>query len=166
MADAGDIVDQLGKLAALRDSGALSPDEFELGKTALLGRLASISNESERASADDDDEGDDDEYDLEHSIAELRFRGAKTLSGILLAVAWIVLVLGLIGSIVIGADAATVGASPSNGVAIGISTGLSVVIFSALLAAAGHVLRLLVAIWDELWRAGYWEAGSDDEAEV
>jgi hypothetical protein len=159
-------VDQLAKLASLRDSGALSPDEFGMAKTALLAGVSSSSNESGLAGIDEfDDERDDDQYDLEHSIAVLRFRGAKTLSGILLAVAWIVLVFGLIGSIVIGADAASVGASPSNGVAIGISSGLSVVIFSALLAAAAHVLRLLVAIWDELWQAGYWAAVSDDEPE-
>lgn len=167
MANAENIGDQLGKLTALRDSGALSPDEFELGKTALMGRLTVISNEPGRASVgdDDDDEIDEDEYDLEHSIALLRFQGAERLGRILVAAAWGILILGLIGSILIGVDDAEVGVSPGAAVALGVSAAGSIVIFSALLAAAGHGLRLLVGIWDELWQAGYWASSGDDGAE-
>ena len=36
-APSDDIVDQLQKLGALKDSGALTPEEFEAAKTKLLG---------------------------------------------------------------------------------------------------------------------------------
>ena len=144
-------------------------DEFERGKTALMARLTVISNEPGPASVgddDDDDEIDEDEYDLEHSIALLLFRGAERLGRILVAAAWDISDLGVkIGSILIGVDDAEVGVSPSAAVALGVSAAGSIVIFSALLAAAGHGLRLLVSIWDELWQAGYWASRGDDGAE-
>ena len=101
---------------------------------------------------------DPDNYEEALSAASWSFRGAGTVAGLLIMLAWIVAILGLIGSAVIG-DAVAGSSTSSNAATVGLAVGLGgaveVLICAGLLAAAGYSVRLQHGIWREVWSSNY-----------
>jgi len=89
-------------------------------------------------------------------IAGARFGGARLVSRLLVGIAWIVGCLGVLGAIlfgVFGAATSSTGLSVTVAIVIAVAGAVEVIVVSALMAAAGYGLKILLALWAETWDA-------------